>query len=93
VPHGSPPEQIALLPFIPLYFLSCLIPVKSVHCYSSTLMVKYYRQGKTPDSSTRALWQSCHQGHLVSYHEERGEGNDEFRTMKYLCSYFEGILT
>jgi hypothetical protein len=33
---------------------------------------------KTPDSSTRALWQSYQQSYLAPKQEELGEGNDEF---------------
>jgi hypothetical protein len=33
-------------------------------------VVKWYRQGKTPDSSTRALWKSCQHSHLVEKQEE-----------------------
>jgi hypothetical protein len=48
--------------------------------------------GKTPDSSTRALWQSYQQSQLVSKQEELDERNDEFGLTKYVCLYFEGIL-
>jgi hypothetical protein len=37
-----------------------------------------YRQGKIPDLSTRALWQSYQQRHLVANQEEVGKGNNEF---------------
>jgi hypothetical protein len=46
-----------------------------------------YRQGKTPDSSTRALWQSYQQDHLT------GEENDEFCRTKSLFPTSEGHLT
>jgi hypothetical protein len=39
--------------------------------------------GKTPDFSTRALWKSYQQNHLVAKREELGEGNDEFGLTKY----------
>jgi hypothetical protein len=41
-------------------------------------MVEWYRQGKTPDSSTRALWKFYQQSLLVVNQREFGEGNDEF---------------
>jgi hypothetical protein len=41
-------------------------------------MVEWYRQGKTPDSYTRAFWQSYLQSHLVASQEELGEGNYTF---------------
>jgi hypothetical protein len=41
---------------------------------------------KTPDSSTRALWQSYHQSST-----SKAEGN-EFGLIRYLCSYFERIF-
>jgi hypothetical protein len=31
--------------------------------------------------------------HLVAEHEEMDEGNDGYVITKYLCSYFEGVLT
>jgi hypothetical protein len=37
-----------------------------------------YRQEKTTDSSTRILWKSYKQSHLVTTQEELGEGNYEF---------------
>jgi hypothetical protein len=46
--------------------------------------------GKTPDSSARALWQSCQQSRLVAKQEKLDEGNGEFGLTKYLCLYFEG---
>jgi hypothetical protein len=55
-------------------------------------MVQWYRQGKTPNSSTRALWQSCQQSNLVARKEDLVEGNDKFGLTKYLCSYFEVIF-
>jgi hypothetical protein len=33
-------------------------------------MVELYQEGKTPDSSTRALWQSYQQSHLVANQED-----------------------
>jgi hypothetical protein len=33
--------------------------------------------GETPDSSTRALWESYQQSHIVANQVEPGEGNDE----------------
>jgi hypothetical protein len=33
-------------------------------------MVEWYRQKETPDSSTRALWQSYQQSHLLAKHKE-----------------------
>jgi hypothetical protein len=38
-------------------------------------MVELYRQRKTPDLSTRALWQSCQK---LSSSKAGEEGNDEF---------------
>jgi hypothetical protein len=35
-------------------------------------------RGETPDSSTRALWLSYQQSHLLANKEELGEGNNEF---------------
>jgi hypothetical protein len=32
--------------------------------------------GETPDSSTRVLWQSYQQSHLVANQDNLGEGND-----------------
>jgi hypothetical protein len=55
-------------------------------------MVESYRQGKTADSSTRALWQSYQQCHLVTKQEELDERNDEFGLTQYLSLQFEGIL-
>jgi hypothetical protein len=50
--------------------------------------------GKTPDSSTRALWQSKQRSHLVANQEELGERNDKFGFTKYyVCSHFEGMFT
>jgi hypothetical protein len=51
-----------------------------------------YLQGKTPDSSIRALWESLQQSHLVAKQLELGKGNYEFGLPKYLSSYFKGIL-
>jgi hypothetical protein len=34
-------------------------------------------KGKTPDTSTRALWQSYQQSHLVADLEKLDEGNDK----------------
>jgi hypothetical protein len=53
-------------------------------------MVEKYRQGKTSDSSIRALWQSYQQS---SSNKAGGtsEGNDAFDRTKYLCSYLKGI--
>jgi hypothetical protein len=39
-------------------------------------MVKYYRQGKTSDSSTRDLWKYCHQS-STSKSGKLGKENDE----------------
>jgi hypothetical protein len=33
--------------------------------------------GKIPDLSTRGLWQSCQQSHLIANQEELGEANNE----------------
>jgi hypothetical protein len=41
-------------------------------------MVELYQKEETPDASTRALWQSYQQSHLVANQEEFGEGNDKF---------------
>jgi hypothetical protein len=56
-------------------------------------MLERYQQGKTPDSSTGALWQSYQHSHLVAKQEEMGEGNGDFGLTKHLCSYFKGIFT
>jgi hypothetical protein len=43
---------------------------------------EHYRQGRTPDSSTRAFWQSYQQSNPVAKQEELDEGNDEFGLAK-----------
>jgi hypothetical protein len=55
-------------------------------------MVEWHRQGKSPDSSSRAVWQSYHYS-PSSKLEELGEGTDEFCLTKYLFSYLWGSLT
>jgi hypothetical protein len=45
--------------------------------------------GKTPDSSTRALWKSYKQS-SSSKAGGTGERNYKFGLMKYLCLYFKG---
>jgi hypothetical protein len=46
---------------------------------------------KTPDSSSRALWQSYQQS-SSSKAGGTGEGNYEFCLAKYVCSYLEGLF-
>jgi hypothetical protein len=55
-------------------------------------MVEGYWQGKTPDLSTRALWQSYQQSYLVAKHEELSK---EIRilSMKYFFHTSKGPLT
>jgi hypothetical protein len=54
-------------------------------------MLEWYRQGKTPDLSTRALWQSYQ--HLSSNTAGgTGEGNYECHFTKYVISYVEGLF-
>jgi hypothetical protein len=48
--------------------------------------------GKTPESSTIALWQSYLES-PSSKEGELGERNDEFCLTNYLCSYLKRILT
>jgi hypothetical protein len=55
-------------------------------------MVGWHRQGRTPDSSTRALRKSYQQRHLAANQEELGEGYDEVAFVQYLCSVFEVIF-
>jgi hypothetical protein len=55
--------------------------------------VKRYRQGKTPDSSTRALRQSYKQSNLVAKQEELAKENDEFCLTKYLFHTSKGSIT
>jgi len=50
----------------------------SVDAWSWRTMVEWYQQGKTPNSSNRALWQSYQQSHLVANVEELGKKNYEF---------------
>jgi hypothetical protein len=52
--------------------------------------VKLYRQRKTPNSFTTALWQSNQQS-SNSKHEELV--NDEFGLTKYFCSYLKQIFS
>jgi hypothetical protein len=46
------------------------------------------RQTDTPNSSTRALWQSFQQSYLVGSTRGVGEGNEEFGLLMLFCSYF-----
>jgi hypothetical protein len=46
---------------------------------------------ETPNSSTRALWQSYQQSYLVAKQEVLGKGN-EFGLTKHHRSYFQGIF-
>jgi hypothetical protein len=39
------------------------------------------RHGKTPDSSTKVLWQLYQQSHLVANQENLGERNDGFSVL------------
>jgi hypothetical protein len=48
--------------------------------------------GKKTDSSTRGLYKSYQQSHLVAK-RRNVEGSDEYGSTKYLYSYFEGIFT
>jgi hypothetical protein len=54
--------------------------------------VKWYRQGKTPDSSTRGLRQSYKQSNLVAKQEELAKEN-EFCLTKYLFHTSKGSIT
>jgi hypothetical protein len=54
-------------------------------------MAEWYRQGKAPDSSTRATWESHQQSFSINA-GGTSKRNDEFGLTNYLCSYFEGIL-
>jgi hypothetical protein len=47
---------------------------------------------KTPDSSTRALWQSYQQSHLVA-NRRNWRQEWEFGFVKYFCSYLQVIFT
>jgi hypothetical protein len=54
-------------------------------------LVEWYLQGKTPDSSTRALWQSYQQNHLVARQEILDERNAEFSRQiifVHTCKWF-----
>jgi hypothetical protein len=54
-------------------------------------MAEWYRQGTTPDSSTRALWQSYEQSSSTKA-SQTGEENDAFWLRTCLCSYFEDFF-
>jgi hypothetical protein len=49
-------------------------------------------QGKTPDSSTRALWKSYQQRHLIASRRNR-QKKWEFNRAKYFCSFLQVIFT
>jgi hypothetical protein len=48
--------------------------------------------GNTPDSFTRALWQSCQLSHLVANQEELGEGSDDFSLQSIFIHTSKGFL-
>jgi hypothetical protein len=48
--------------------------------------------GRTLDSSTRVLWQSYQQSHLLAKPYELEKGNNEFALTKYFCSYIKGLF-
>jgi hypothetical protein len=54
-------------------------------------MVEWYWQWKTPDSSTRTLWQSYQQSHVVA---EQDELVMEIMNLAYeiFISYFNGFF-
>jgi hypothetical protein len=51
-----------------------------------------FKVGRTPDSYTRALWQSYHKS-SSSKAGKSSKGNDEFCLMKYLFHTSKGSLT
>jgi hypothetical protein len=53
-------------------------------------IVEWDQKGKTPDLSTRALWQSYKSP--TSKARGTGEENHEFGLAQYICSYFKGIF-
>jgi hypothetical protein len=63
-------------------FLNCCNQGPIVHLPGDilmwTIMVEWYRQRRTPVSSTRVLWQSHQQNHLIATQEELGEENYDF---------------
>jgi hypothetical protein len=46
-------------------------PIRDIWVWGT--MVECYRQGKTPDLYSRALWQSYQQSHLAAAQEELGK--------------------
>jgi hypothetical protein len=50
--------------------------------------MEWYRQGKTPDTSTRALWNSYQHRHLVTS-RRNGRKEWEFSLTKYFCSHLQ----
>jgi pyridoxine/pyridoxamine 5'-phosphate oxidase len=55
-------------------------------------MVELYRQEENPDSSTRAVWQSYQQSHVVAKHEALEKKIMNFAT-KYLFHTSKRYLT
>jgi hypothetical protein len=57
-------------------------------------MVEYYRQGESPDSSTRALWKSYEQNHIAENQEELAKVviNSGFEIYTSICSNFEVVF-
>jgi hypothetical protein len=49
------------------------------------------RVGKTPESSTRALWQSCQQSHLIEHREELAKYMPNLAS-RISLSYFKGFF-
>jgi hypothetical protein len=56
-------------------------------------MVEWYRQGKIPDSSSRAVWQSYQQSRLVAKQEGFGEENYAFSLQSIFVNASKGSLT